>query len=376
MAMNLFRVPLKKRIDDSYTIEIGTDLFSKLISDLRSGLVKGVGKYALITDSNVEALYARALQRELAAAGFTVHLLSFKAGETSKTRETKAMLEDRMIDLRFGRDSCVLALGGGVVTDLAGFLAGTFGRGIPFINYATTLLAAADASVGGKTAVNTPAATNLIGLFHQPKKVYIDINTWRTLPVRELRCGLAETIKHACLADADFFTYLEEHIPEIIGSAEKSSAPPAGVYTHLARKNCEIKYSVVKRDEKEKNLRQVLNLGHTIGRALEPLSGYSLLHGEAVAVGLALQTRLGVRFGYMTEAEARRVAALLNLAGLPVSIPASIGAGELIAKLYTDKKVRKDAIRFVFQKGIGAMMRFKGGCYSREVSEEEVRSVL
>jgi 3-dehydroquinate synthase len=133
---------------------------------------------------------------------------------------------------------------------------------------------------------------------------------------------------------------------------------------------------VVKRDEKETNLRQVLNLGHTIGRALEPLSGYSLLHGEAVAVGLALQTRLGVRFGYLTEGDARRVITLLSLAGLPVSIPASIGTDELIAKLYTDKKVRKDAIRFVFQKGIGAMMRFKDGGYSREVSEEEVRAVL
>jgi 3-dehydroquinate synthase len=373
---NLFRVPLKKKIDDSYDIEIGMDLFSRLTADLSSGLLGEVSKYALITDSNVEKLYAPDLEKQLTAAGFDAHLLSFTAGEASKTRETKARLEDRMIELRFGRDSAVIALGGGVVTDLAGFLAGTFGRGIPFINYATTLLAAADASVGGKTAVNTPAATNLIGLFHQPKKVYIDINTWKTLPVRELRCGLAETIKHACAADAAFFEYLEKQIDEILPVQGKEHILDEAVCSHIARKNCEIKYNVVRRDEKETNLRQILNLGHTIGRALEPLSGYALLHGEALAIGLALQTRLAAVFGYMTRAQAQRVVDLLVRTGLPVEIPHAITPEALIKKLYTDKKVRKNRIRFVFQKGIGSMMRFSGGSYSQPVSEEQIKAVL
>jgi 3-dehydroquinate synthase len=374
--MAIFHVPLKKRIDDSYDIEIGRNLFASLISDLKHGMIRGVNKYALITDSNVEKLYGQTLLAELKSNGFNADIFTFKAGEVSKTRETKAKIEDLMIDLQFGRDSCVIALGGGVVTDLAGFIAGTFCRGIPFINYATTLMAAADASIGGKTAVDTPRATNLIGLFHQPQKVYIDIDAWQTLPLSEIRCGLAETIKHACLADTAFFAYLEEHIDEITAAKKSGGILPQRVCEHIAHKNCSIKYKVVKHDEKEKNPRQILNLGHTIGRALEPVSGYNLMHGEAVAIGIAVQTRLGVNCGYLKKEEAKRVVSLLERAGLPVAIPASIDKEILIAKLYTDKKVRRDKIRFVFQKGIGAMMRFKDGSYSKEVAEDEIRSVL
>jgi 3-dehydroquinate synthase len=374
--MAIFHVPLKKRIDDSYDIEIGENLFSALINDLKSGLVKNISTYALITDSNVEKLYGRSLHTKLKNNGFSVHLLSFPAGEASKTRKTKLQLEDRMIDLRFGRDSCIIALGGGVVTDLAGFIAGTFARGIPFINYATTVLAAADASIGGKTAVDTSAATNLIGLFYQPKKVYIDIHTWQTLSVRDIQCGLAETIKHACMADAAFFAYLEQHIEDVLVAETATKILDKSVCKHIAHKNCTIKYNVVKKDETETNLRQILNLGHTVGRALEPISKYTLMHGEAIAIGIALQTRLGVKFGYLTQNQADRVIALLKRAGLPTEIPQAINRQKLIATLYTDKKVRKNKIRFVFQKGIGSMMRFKDGSYSREVSEHEVLSVL
>jgi len=374
--MAIFRVPLKKKIDDSYGIKIGSNLFPCLISDLKHGLVKDINKYALITDSNVEKLYGRTLARILKSSGFNVELLTFKAGEASKTRKTKAQMEDRLIKLQFGRDSCIIALGGGVVTDLAGFIAGTFSRGIPFINYATTLLAAADASIGGKTAVDTPEATNLIGLFYQPKKVYIDIHTWQTLSLRDMQCGLAETIKHACMADIAFFEYLEQHIEDILITEKNTKILKQAVFEHIAHKNCEIKYNVVKKDETETNLRQILNLGHTIGRALEPVSKYTLMHGEAVAIGIALQTRLGVRFGYLTQSQAERVVSLLRRVGLPVTIPDSINRQILIAKLYTDKKVRKNKIRFVFQKGIGAMMRFKGGSYSRKVSEQEIESIL
>lgn len=202
-----FRVALQKFVDSSYDIEIGESLFDSLIEDLKSGIVQNISKYAIITDSKVESLYGQPLLEKLRQNGFQVELFSFPAGEGSKTRETKAKLEDQLLSRSYGRDSCVIAVGGGAVTDLAGFLAGTFGRGIPSLNYATTLLAAADASIGGKTGVNTPVATNLIGVFHQPRKVYIDLATWRTIPVRELRSGLAETIKHACIADADFFFF-------------------------------------------------------------------------------------------------------------------------------------------------------------------------
>ncbi len=289
--MSQFHVALKRVVDDSYDIEIGRDLFALLRSDLKKGLGPKANKYAILTDSTVKKLYADKLLENLKKDGLQVELFTFPAGEKSKTRETKALLEDQMLEKGFGRDSCVIALGGGVVTDLAGFLAGTFNRGIPYINFATTLLAAADASVGGKTAVDTPRATNLIGLFHQPLKVYIDVETWKTLPVREISSGLAETIKHACIADSDFFSYLEKNMDKVISPSGQPVLDPE-VLEHIAHKNCEVKYNVVVKDEKEANLRQVLNLGHTAGRAIETLSGYSLLHGEALAIGLVVQVML------------------------------------------------------------------------------------
>ncbi|AIQ67099.1 3-dehydroquinate synthase [Paenibacillus graminis] len=370
-----FQVVLKKVVDDSYAIEIGELLFDSLIADLQQGLVPNVSKYAIITDSTVEPLYGRPLLERLRQNGFAAELFSFPAGEASKTRETKALLEDQLLNRAYGRDSCIIAIGGGAVTDLAGFLAGTFGRGVPSLNYATTLLAAADASVGGKTGVNTPVATNLIGLFHQPRKVYIDLAAWRTLPAREFRSGLAETIRHACLGDADFFSYLEENMGKVI-SDRGQLVLDAGVCEHIALANCRIKYEVVEQDERESNLRQILNLGHTAGRALEALSGYRLLHGEAVAIGLVVQAKLGVKRGYMSEDQAERLIALLKKAGLPTEIPASISNRQLVDKMYTDKKVRSGRIRFVFQDGIGAMKCFADGSYSIPVEEADILAAL
>ncbi|MEK8209446.1 3-dehydroquinate synthase [Paenibacillus sp. FSL R5-0636] len=370
-----FRVGLQKVVDHSYDIEIGEGLFGALIEDLKRGIVENVSKFAIITDSKVEVLYGQALLELLLQNDFQAELFSFPAGEKSKTRETKAELEDRLLSRSYGRDCCILAIGGGAVTDLAGFLAGTFGRGVPSLNYATTLLAAADASIGGKTGVNTPVATNLIGVFHQPKKVYIDLATWRTLPVRELRSGLAETIKHACIADADFFEFLEQNMERVV-SLEGELVLDREVCERIAFHNCEIKYSVVEKDELESNLRQILNLGHTAGRALEALSGYELLHGEAIAIGLAVQVQLAEQLGYVTADETQRVIALLKKAGLPTEIPATITNRMLIDKMYTDKKVRKGRIRFVFQAGIGAMKSFEGGAYSTPVEEQVLSELL
>ena len=367
--MSVFQVELKKVVDDSYEIEVGRSLAGKLAEDLSAGLMGSLRRFALITDSNVEKLYAEPILRRLTDAGFSGEIFSFPAGEESKTRETKASLEDRMLQAGFRRDCFVLAVGGGVVSDLAGFLAGTYGRGVPFINYATTLLAAADASVGGKTAVDTPLATNLIGLFNQPKKVYIDIDCWNTLPAREISSGLAETIKHACLADRAFFEYLEAHMEEILGND-----PAACEY--IARRNCEIKYRVVMKDEREAGLREVLNLGHTVGRAIETLSGYRLLHGEAVSIGLAAACSLSVSMGYMTEAEAGRVSALLERAGLPVRIPGYIDREALVRKLYTDKKVRNGCLRFVIPQGIGGIVECRPGVFAEEISGETARRII
>jgi 3-dehydroquinate synthase len=263
----------------------------------------------------------------------------------------------------------VIAVGGGVVTDIAGFVAGTYGRGVPFINYATTLLAAADASVGGKTAVDTPLATNLIGLFNQPQKVYIDIAAWKTLPPRQMASGMAETIKHACLASAEMFSFLEQNMDEIL-NCQKFACE------YIAENNCRIKYNVVMKDERESGLREILNLGHTVGRAIETVSGYRLLHGEALAIGMAAEVSLSARLGYMSEEEADRVVALYRKAGLSTAIPDYIDREELVKKLYTDKKVRDGKLRFVLQKGIGDIVEFTPGVYARPIEESMAREII
>lgn len=367
--MASFQVELKKVIDDSYEIEIGYGLAAKVLSDIQNGLAGKIHKFAVITDTNVRTDYAQPLAELLTDHGYQVDVFVFEAGEKSKTRRTKEMIEDAMLEKGYRRDCCILAVGGGVVTDLAGFIAGTYGRGVPFINYATTLLAAADASVGGKTAVDTPLATNLIGLINQPEKVYLDLDAWRTLPRREIYSGLAETIKHACLADKTFFEYLEEHMDEIINLEQTACE-------HIARMNCQIKYHVVMKDEREAGLREILNLGHTVGRAVETVSDYRLLHGEALAIGLAAEVKLANRLGYLSREDGSRVTALLQRANLPVTIPDYIDREELVKKLYTDKKVRDGKLRFVIQKGIGDIAVFGEEVYATPIPESLAREII
>lgn len=356
-------------MDDSYEIEIGFGLMDRLIEDLKAGLVGTIRRFAVVTDSTVKKLYADTLLEKMRAAGFQAELFFFPAGETSKTRAVKEQIEDGMLAAGYRRDCCIIAIGGGVVTDLAGFVAGTFGRGVPFINYATTLLAAADASVGGKTAVDTPLATNLIGMFNQPKKVYLDIATWKTLPQRQIASGLAETIKHGCLADARLFSFLEEHMEEIFFVEPEACG-------YIAEANCRVKYQVVMKDERESGLREVLNLGHTVGRAIETVSDYRLLHGEAVAIGLTAAAELSCKMGYMTEEEVMRVRNLLTAAKLPVEIPDYIDREKLVKKLYTDKKVRDGKLRFVLQQGIGAVVQFGENSFATPIPEETAREII
>ena len=367
--MSTFNVELKRVVDDSYDIEVGFELFDKLIEDIKNGLVGNIKKFAVVTDDIVEPLYAEPIAKKLSDGGYTVNVFSFKNGEKSKTRETKEFVEDSMLEKGYRRDCCIIAVGGGVVTDLAGFVAGTYGRGVPFINYATTLLAAADASVGGKTAVDTPLATNLIGIFNQPKKVYIDIAAWKTLPERQLRSGMAETIKHACLGDKELFDYLNENM-------EKIYAVDSSACEHIAEQNCRIKYDVVMKDERESGLREILNLGHTVGRAIETVSDYRLLHGEAVSIGLVAEVKLSQKLGHMTQEEVNAVLALLTKAGLPTSVPEYIDREKLVKKLYTDKKVKNGQLRFVLQDGIGKIVQFGENVFAAPISEELAREII
>ncbi len=367
--MSIFNVQLKKIVDDSYNIEVGFELTDRLINDIKNGLVGNIKKFAVVTDSNVKPLYAEPIADKLKSCGYTVNLFSFEAGEKSKTRATKEFIEDSMLERGYRRDCCIIAVGGGVVTDLAGFVAGTYGRGVPFINYATTLLAAADASIGGKTAVDTPLATNLIGIFNQPKKVYLDISTWKTLPKRQIYSGMAETIKHACLADKEFFDYLDKNMEKIYEINSEACE-------HISEVNCKIKYNVVMKDEKESGLREILNLGHTVGRAVETVSDYRLLHGEAVSIGLTAEVKLSEKLGYMTSEEANKVIELLKKANLPVSIPDYIDREALVKKLYTDKKVKNGQLRFVLQNGIGKIVQFGENNFAAPISEETAREII
>ena len=367
--MSTYNVQLKRVVDDSYEIEIGFGLQDKLIKEIQDGLVGNIKKFVVVTDSTVKELYADDIYNRLIENGYTADIIAFPAGEKSKTRQTKEFIEDTMLEKGYRRDCCIIAVGGGVVTDVAGFVAGTYGRGVPFINYATTILAAADASIGGKTAVDTPLATNLIGIFNQPQKVYLDIATWKTLPERQVYTGMAETIKHACLADKDFFEYLESNMEDILNIEETACE-------YISKKNCEVKYQVVMKDERESGLREVLNLGHTVGRAVETVSDYELMHGEAVAIGLVAQAKLSYKYGYMTADEVDRVVALLKLAKLPTEIPSYIDKEVLVKKLYTDKKVKNGQLRFVLQKGIGEIVQFGENDFAKPVSEEDAREII
>ena len=367
--MSTYNVQLKRVVDDSYEIEIGFGLQDKLISEIKNGLVGNIKKFVVVTDSIVKDLYANDIYNRLIENGYVADIIAFPAGEKSKTRQTKEYIEDTMLEKGYRRDCCIIAVGGGVVTDVAGFVAGTYGRGVPFINYATTILAAADASIGGKTAVDTPLATNLIGIFNQPQKVYLDIATWKTLPERQVYTGMAETIKHACLADEEFFEYLEKNMDAVLNIEETACE-------YISEKNCNIKYQVVMKDERESGLREVLNLGHTVGRAVETVSDYELMHGEAVAIGLVAQAKLSHKYGYMTSDEVERVVDLLKKAKLPTEIPSYIDKEVLVKKLYTDKKVKNGQLRFVLQKGIGEIVQFGENDFAKPVSEEDAREII
>ena len=278
------RVPIVEQRDASYDIRIGRGLLAELPALLSSAAP--ATRYAVVTDSTVEQRCGRDLAGRLAAAGLAVDLVSFPAGEWNKTRDTWAALSDRLLAARLGRDSAVVALGGGVVGDVAGFVAATYLRGIPWVQVPTTLLAMIDSSIGGKTGVDVPLGKNLLGAFHQPRLVVADLEVLGTLPAPQLAAGMAEAIKHGVIADAEYFELLEREQPAI---AVKDLA----VLERVVSRSVEIKAGVVSADEREAGRRAVLNFGHTIGHAIEATSGYAVLHGEAVAIGMALEARLG-----------------------------------------------------------------------------------
>ena len=326
-------------------------------------------RYAIITDSNIEPLYASKVESQFERG--TVGVLTVSAGEASKTRDMWARLTDQMFGKGYGRDSAVIALGGGVVGDLAGFVAATFMRGIPVVQVPTTLVAMVDASIGGKTAVDTFAGKNLVGAFHPPAAVLIDPQLLATLPLRELRAGFAEIIKHGVIAD-------EPYLFQVASSASDLLSPGGAMSDRMVSlivRSVEIKADVVSRDEREEGLRKVLNFGHTIGHAVEMVSGYSLLHGEAVAIGMALESKLAELLGLAQTGTAATVIRTLQAAGLPTNLPKDCGPEAVIEAMRSDKKGRSGKTMFALPLRIGAMAGEDTG-WTVSVGDDQLREVL
>jgi 3-dehydroquinate synthase len=327
-------------------------------------------RYAIITDDNVGALYAGRVRAALGAERSSIY--SMAAGEAAKTRETWARLTDAMLADQLGRDTTVVALGGGVVGDVAGFVAATFMRGVPVVQVPTSLLAMIDASIGGKTGVDTDPRTNLVGAFHQPALVIADPDVLRTLPVAHRRAGLAEAIKHGVIADAAYLDRVTDIAPAVA-----AEAAPSVDLTPLVAGSVRIKAAVVATDEKEHGMRKILNFGHTLGHAIEAESGYGMLHGDAIAVGMVLEARLGERLGITAAGTADRIADIARAAGLPVDVPPEIDPAAVLARTRTDKKARAGVVEYALPTRVGMMTGGgKGGTWSVAVSDGDVRAVL
>ena len=343
-------IKLKREVDESYDLVFGTDLFSRIAKDLKAD---GLGsQYAIITDSNVGPLYAGKMKDALQAEGLQGAVFTFKAGEQSKTRKVKEQLEDGMFKSGFGRDSAIIALGGGVVGDMAGFVASTYNRGVPFIQIPTTVLAMADSSVGGKTGVDTEAGgKNSVGTFKQPYRVYMDISTLKTLKEEDYLDGLAETVKHGVIMNLSFFEYLERNVKGLFERDEETLLT-------VAKQNCFVKGNVVEKDSNEKGLRKILNYGHTIGHAVEKLSDYKLRHGECVSIGMVVEGRIAVKMKLLSEKDFERMKELLEKLGLSTKVPEKMGGRKILEIANLDKKSRNGKAMYTLPKRIGEMNSF------------------
>jgi len=339
----------------SYRIVIGENILAGL-GEACKPLDLG-GNCLVVSDSNVGKLYAGAVCESLEGAGFSVSRSEIPAGEQSKCADELNALYEDAIDAGLDRKGFIVALGGGVVGDIAGYLAATFLRGIRFVQVPTSLLAMVDSSVGGKTGINLPRGKNLVGSFHQPVLVWADTSTLSTLAKREYVSGLAEVVKYGVIRDADLFALLESQASSVL-------AGHTSVVNPIIARCCEIKADVVREDEREGGVRAILNFGHTLGHAIETISGYgAILHGEAIAMGMVYAARLSAALCGMPEKDVERLVALLKTLDLPAEVP-DADWDEIRKAISVDKKVQGRAPRFVLSEKIGAV---KFGC---EVPEE------
>jgi 3-dehydroquinate synthase len=349
----------------AYNVRIGSNLLPEAGREARAAARSP--KAALITDSNVAAHYLEPAIESLRAAGLAAEAMIVAPGEGSKTLAQAGELYDRMLRAGIDRGSVVVALGGGVVTDLGGFAAATYMRGIPWVAVSTTLLGQVDASVGGKTGVDHPQCKNLIGAFHQPAAVLADVSTLATLPEEELRTGLAEVVKHAVIRDAALFEMLERDAARIL-------ARDPAVLEDVVARNVRIKAAVVMADERESDLRRILNYGHTVGHAIESLAMESgdrkMTHGRAVALGMVAEAEIAVRRGLVGRAVADRQRNLLARFGLPVRTDAAMNVSRCLDLMRHDKKAEAGRMRFVLPESIGTVR------IAADVTDDEIRAAI
>ncbi len=357
--MPVVRVELGPR---SYNIYIGLNLLTQLPKLL---VEAGVGQeILLVTNPTVDSYYGPEVRSSLIASGLRIAMAVIPDGENYKSLHTVAEVYDRAVEAEFGRRAAVVALGGGVVGDTAGFVAATYMRGVPFVQVPTTLLAQVDSSVGGKVAVNHSQGKNLIGSFYQPRFVLADLKTLQTLPGRELRGGLAEVIKYGVIRDEQFFSYLENHLEDIL-------ALEPGPLEEIITASCQIKAEVVATDEREEGLRAILNYGHTVGHAIETLTGYTTyLHGEALAIGMVAAAKIAARADLLGNGDVERLEKLLLRAGLPVKIPDYLVPDEIVQVMRLDKKRKDGRITLILPRRIGEVIE------TREIGEKEIISAL
>jgi len=355
--MESLRVALGER---SYSIHIGAGLLD--LSELYRPHLAG-GSAAVITNEVVAPLYLKRISKALEAAGARVTEIIVEDGEQAKRWTSLERVFDALLAARCGRDTLIVALGGGVIGDLAGFAAAIYQRGVALLQVPTTLLAQVDSSVGGKTAINHVQGKNMLGAFHQPRAVITDVATLDTLPERELRAGLAEVIKHALALDLRLVEWLEKSMNELL-------ARERGALVYAVRRCCELKAGVVAADERESGVRSLLNFGHTFGHAIETGTGYGAwLHGEAIAVGMVMAAELSAGAGLIAAADVHRVRSLLGRAGLPITGPA-LSTERLLELMALDKKAARGRTRFVLLEAIGR------AALHADLEEQQVREAI
>ncbi|TVR63330.1 MAG: 3-dehydroquinate synthase [Gemmatimonadales bacterium] len=369
-AVTPSRTLVQSAIGGEYPVVVGPSALTQLPDLLRDRAPAHA--YALVADDRVMELHGDTVAEAVGRLGRPVHRLSFPHGEENKNRGEWIRLTDALLERGVGRDGCVVALGGGVTGDLAGFVAASYMRGIPVVQLPTSIVAMVDSSVGGKTGVDVPLGKNLVGAFHPPRFVLADTELAGTLPRAERSQGLAEAVKHGAIVDAP---YLERIVAE--ADALLAGADPAT--TRMVSRSVEIKADVVSRDETEGGLRQILNFGHTLGHALEAASGYRLPHGSAVAVGMILEARLGERLGVTEPGTAVRLQEAVAAVELPTEPPAGLSRARVMELLARDKKARAGSVRFVLLERLGRVFSGKGDgppTWSRSVPEDALVSVL